>query len=210
MRLGAAGAVLACLCAAVIGLVMRSVPEEVTFQPSTARATPAGCVRAATEHPAACLVFFAADSVLLIAYTMVFVGLHACSVQRRPRLARLGLATGILMAGADALENGIYSRYALAALGGATLAGPNGAWLCFITGTKEVAAGASFLLFALALRPWERVGHLVPRLLLLAPLVGLLSLALPSLIRARGWAIIAPMPFIAVWLWRRSAGLPGG
>lgn len=199
LRLGTAGALLVCLSVAAIALVMRSVPKGTSFQPSEAPVPRAEFVRPTNEHPAAALCFFAADSALLIGYLGVFIGLHALATARAPRLAKLGLATGVLMAAADAAENTIYASYALGALRGTPLAMPDATMLYWITGVKEAAAGVTFLVFALATPATDTLGRLTVKLLLLTPVVGLLSLFRPELVAARGWAIIAPMPFLAAW-----------
>lgn len=204
LRIGAAGALLVCLSVAAIGIVMRSVPAGVSFQPSEAPVSLAEFVRPTNEHPGAALCFFTADSTLLIGYLAAFLGLYASCSGRAPRLALLGLATGIVMASADAVENTIYTSYALGALRGSPLAAPDTAMLYRVTGVKEASAGAVFLVFALATPATGFLGRLAVRLLLLTPLVGLLSLIQPALVRARGWALVAPMPLLAIWLWRQA------
>ena len=204
LRIGAAGASLACLSVGAIGLVMRAMPAGISFQPSEAPLSLAEFVRPTNEHPAAALCFFAADSTLLIGYFAAFLGLYASSSGRAPRLAALGLASGILMAAADAVENTIYANYAFGALQGEPLVAPNTTMLYWVTGVKEASASAAFLAFALATPATGFLGGLASQLLLLTPLVGLLSLIYPALVHARGWVLCAPMPFLAIWLWRQA------
>lgn len=204
LRVGATGALIVCLSVAAISLVMRSVPAGVSFQPSESPVPLAEFVRPTNEHPRAALCFFTADSMLLIGYVAVFLGLYASSSQRAPRLAALGLATGIIMAAADAAENAIYMKHALGVLRGWKLVNPDTTMLYRITGVKEASSWAAFLVFGLVTPATGFPGRLASRLLLLTPLVGLFSLIRPALVPARGWAVVAPMPFLAVWLWRQE------
>lgn len=206
LRIGVAGASLACLSVVTIGLVTWSLPAGISFQPSEAPVSLAQFVRSTNEHPAAALRFFAADSTLLIGYLAAFVGLYVSSSWRAPHLAAFGLAIGLLMAVADAVENAVYTTYALGALRGSPLTAPHTAMLYWITGVKEASASAAYLAFALAMPPTGFLCRLIRQLLLMTPLVGLLSIIHPALVPARGWAICAPMPFLAIWLWRQERG----
>ena len=209
-RVGATGALVVCISVAVISLVMRSVPAGVSFQPSESPVPLEDFVRPSNEHPLAALCFFAADFVLLIGYIGVFLGLYASASQSAPRFAALGIATGIMMGAADAVENIVYMKYAIGVLRGWPLVEPDTTMLYWVTGVKEASSWAAFLIFGLATPTTGFLGRLASRLLLLTPLVGLFSLVLPRLVPARGWALFAPMPLLAIWFWRRERRSPAG
>jgi hypothetical protein len=209
LSVAAAGAAIvmgAAACAAAIG----GWEGGVAFQPAETHAPAEEFARVIGGHAAGALRFFAADTLLGLGYLAVFLGLHAASAASAPRTARLGLLCGAVMVTADLWENAFYVKHAVAALGGRAGSSPDLPLLYAVTDVKEGAVWIAALLFGLALPPRGRLAGAVRTLLVLVPIIGVASLFVPALIRARGWTVILPAPFLMVWFLRQVRGQRAG
>jgi hypothetical protein len=204
------GAALAALVALVAVLAMLAVSASVpapglTLQPSVPAGAPGDFTRPTNEYPAYALGYFAADSLFVLSYLMVFVGLYAATVPRAAPFAWVGLGAGILTALLDAAENAYFITYALDALRGVPLTEPDLPLIYVLTNLKWMAAFATLYAFGLALPRTGRLAWLLVGLMLLFPLVGVLGVAWPALVAVRGLFFLIGMPLFAVYFWRRQA-----
>jgi hypothetical protein len=204
------GAALAALVALVAVLAMLAVtataPEPgLRLQPSPPVGPPGDFARATNDYPAQVLLFFASDSLFVLSYLLVFVGLYAATVARAAPLAWVGLGAGVLTALLDAAENAFFITYALDALRGVALAEPALPLIYVLTNLKWMAAFATLYAFGLALPRTGRLAWLLVGLMLLFPLVGVLGVAWPALVAVRGLFFLIGMPLFAVYFWRRQA-----
>lgn len=180
-------------------------PESVpTWQPSDPSVSPSEFLRPGNAYPRLALGFFAADSLFVLSYTMVFVGLHATAAGRSRSFAGVGLGAGLLAALLDAGENAFYITYATAALNGTPATEPALPLIYILTDLKWMVAFAAFYAFGLA---WPREGALgwtISALMLLYPLFGVLGVAWPVLVPWRGLFFLVGLPLFAAHFWREA------
>jgi hypothetical protein len=203
--LAAIVAFLAALALAVLGL---TAPPGLLLQPSYPPAAPAEMLIASRDYPALALRFFAADTLFVLSYLIVFAGLFGLTAERARPLAQIGLGAGILAALFDATENAVFITYALLSDGGAPLPEPAGLPLFVVANLKWVAAFATLYAFGLAFPRHNRLGWLISGLMLLFPLFGALSIAAPALGQWRGLFFLVGMPLFALTFWRAAAERP--
>lgn len=202
----AAIAALVALAAVLVMVATQLVSPGLVLQPSDALRPAADFVRATNQAPALALQLFAADSLFVLSYLVVFVGLHAVVVYRGRVLAWLGLGAGVLAALFDAAENAFFITYALQALAGVPLQDPDLPLVYILCNLKWTSAFAAFYAFGLA---WPRDGWLnrvILGLMLLFVLVGVLGVALPGLVALRGLFFLIGMPLFAGYFWRLTRG----
>lgn len=183
------------------GIQIANLP--IILQPSDAVGPASEFTRATEKIPALVLAFFAADSLFILSYLVVFVGLHAAVVYRGRTLAWVGLGAGLLTALFDVLENAFFITYALQALAGVPLKDPDRTLVYVIANLKWMGAFVAFYAFGLA---WPRDGWLnrvMMGLMLLFPLVGILGVVLPGLVALRGIFFLIGMPLFAWYFWRQ-------
>ena len=89
-----------------------SVPADVQIQPSYPVPLE-DFVRATNEHTGNALGFFGADSLFVVSYLLVFVGLYCVTAERTRPFAVIGLGAGAFTALMDAIENAFFIIYAL-------------------------------------------------------------------------------------------------
>lgn len=205
------GALLAALVAFVATLIMGfgvAVPGDIGgFQMSQYPGPLADFLAPINRYPELVLRFFSADTLFIISYTVVFVGLYAFSAERARPFALLGLGAGLLTAVFDATENGFYIVYATSALNGAEIVDPAYTLLIMLTYLKWMAAFVTFAAFGLA---WPRDGVLnwvIAVLMLSFPLIGVLGIAFPGiLLELRGLYFLIGFPLFAVTFWHQLRG----
>lgn len=160
-----------------------------------------------TRYPELVLRFFSADTLFVISYTVVFVGLAVFTAQTARPLAWLGLGAGLLTAAFDATENGFYIVYATSVLNGAEITDPAYTVLIMLTYLKWMAAFVAFAAFGLA---WPRDGVLnwvIAALMVSFPLVGVLGIAFGGvLFELRGLYFLIGFPLFALTFWRQLRG----
>jgi hypothetical protein len=192
----AAVAALAALVAAILQAVSAfSLPSGVQIQPGYPVPLDQ-FVRATNEHTGIALGFFGADSLFIISYLVVFIGLYLRTVDHARPFAQVGLLMGVLTAVLDATENAYFITYALTA--------PDLPLVYVITNLKWMAAFATLLTFGLVHPRRAPLDMLVTALMLLFPLVGVLGVANPDLIAIRGLFFLIGMPLFAFVFWRQS------
>ena len=197
-------AVVAVISVLVMGFGVQSPQAGLSFQPSMPPTPGAEFIRPTNEFPDLTLRFFAADSLFILSYTVVFAGLYAVASGRSRVLAAVGLGAGLLAALCDAAENAFFITYALQSLAGVPLKEPDLPLIYIIANLKWMGAFAAFYAFGLA---WPRegwFGWLLAGLMVLFTLVGVLGVALPGLIALRGLFFLVGMPLFAGYFWWRA------
>ncbi|MEZ4670390.1 MAG: hypothetical protein R3E39_20985 [Anaerolineae bacterium] len=164
-------------------------------------------VRASNEYPDTALGFFGADSLFVLSYILVFVGLYTVTSEHARPFALIGLGTGIFTALMDATENAFFINYALGAKTGLPLTTPDVPLIYIITNLKWMGAFATLYAFGLVFPRSGWLSWLINALMLLFPIVGVLGVANPSLVVVRGLFFLLGMPLFALFFWQRSRSL---
>ncbi len=188
----------------VIGFGVRLPDPTVDIQPSIPNGTVDDFVQATNEYPELVLRFMAADSLFILSYLMVFVGLHVVVVGRAYTFAWLGLLTGFLTASLDAIENAYLINYALLAKLGMLLFEPDLPLIYTVANLKWMAAFATLYAFGLV---WPRkswLERIIMIVMLLFPLFGILGVMIPGLVPYRGLFFFLGMPLFAWYFWRQT------
>jgi hypothetical protein len=200
----AIAAMVAFCCTLVMGFGARPPQGAPGLQPTHPTGPPSDFTRPFNEYPERVLVFFTADSLFVLSYTMAFAGLYTVVAGRSRLLASIALGAGLLGALLDATENAFLITYALQALNGTSLTEPALPTIYVLANLKWMAGFCAFYGFGLA---WPREGWLgwtLSLLMLLFPLVGVLAILLPVLVDIRGLFLLLGMPLFAFDLWRRA------
>jgi len=206
VRAAALAATVAFICTILMGFVLRAPDPNVSLQPSWPPGSVSDFIRPVSEYPASMLRFFVADSLFVLSYLMVFVGLYATVVERARVFALVGLGAGVLTAILDATENTYFITYALLSLNGTPLTDPDVPAIYIFANLKWMGAFATLAAFGLVWPREDRLGRVMSALMLLFPLVGALSLALPNLFLLRGLFFLIGMPLFAWHFWRQARG----
>ena len=180
-----------------------SLPQGVQVQP----AFPVPLeqfVRASNEFPDTALGFFGADSLFVLSYVLVFVGLYVVTAERARPFALVGLGLGIFTAMMDASENAFFITYALGAKNGIPLTNPDVPLIYILANLKWMGSFATLYAFGLVLPRDGWLSWLISALMLVFPVVGVLGIANPSLIVVRGLFFLVGMPLFAAYFWQRS------
>jgi hypothetical protein len=197
-------ALVALVCVLVMGFVIRSPEPGMSLQPSQPAGPVSDFVRPINQYPDLVLRFLASDTLFVLSYLMVFVGLHATVADRAGAFAAIGLGAGVLAALFDAVENAFFITYALQASNGVTLTQPDLPLIYVVANLKWMGAFAGLYAFGLAWPRDTRLGWVISGLMLLFPLVGALSVAVPGLVLARGVFFLIGMPIFAWHFWQKS------
>ncbi len=200
----AAAALVAFLCTIVMGFVVRSPDPTLSLQPSTPSGTEAEFTRVINDYPQLVLRFFTADSLFVLSYLVVFIGLFAVTSERARTLAWLGLGAGILAAVLDATENTFFINYALLAANGVPLIDPELPLIYYIANLKYMAAFAAFYAFGLVFPRQDWLGWVISVLMLAFPFVGVLGNISPLLYELRGLFLLIGMALFCGYFWRRA------
>ena len=181
-------------------------PESVaSLQPSQPSGPVTEFERPTNEYPELVLRFFAADSLFVLSYTLVFVGLYTVVVAQSRTFAWVGLGAGILAALLDATENAFFITYALLALNGVPLAEPALPLIYIVANLKWMGAYAAFYAFGLAWPRESKPDWILSGFMLLFPLAGVLfGVAFPDLERLRGVFLLLGMPLFAWYFWQQA------
>ncbi len=164
-------------------------------------------VRASNEYPDTALGFFGADSLFVLSYLLVFIGLYSLIGETARPFAVIGLSAGVLTAILDATENAFFITYALGAKAGLPLTNPDLPILYIITNLKWMAAFATLYTFGVVFPRRNWLDWMLIGLMLLFPLVGVLGVANPGLILVRGLFFLIGMPLFAFYFWRCARGV---
>lgn len=206
MTAAAFSALIAFLAILIMGFGV-TVPEA-TMKLQPAPGPVSEFVRPSNEYPEKTLAFFAADSLFVLSYLMVFVGLFELTKVRGRALALIGLGAGILTALFDASENAHFITYALLAQNGVPLTDPAILTLGVLGNLKWMSSFATLYAFGLI---WPTDGwfnRVLIGLMLLFPLVGVLGVASPALVELRGLFFLLGMPLFALAFWRGRGPAP--
>ncbi len=197
-------ALVALACAIVMGFFIRRPADVDTLQPNVPAVETSEFVEPINKHPDVVLSFFAADSLFILAYLMVFVGLHATTMTRSTTYAAIGLAAGILAALFDATENAYFISYARVAQDGVALKDPALPLIFVIGNLKWMAAYATLVAFGLVWPRDDWLGWAISALMLLFPVVGVLGVAWSGLVPLRGVFFLIGFALFAWHFWREA------
>lgn len=197
----------ALVCAILMGFVFRAPDPGVSLQPSWPPVAAADFVRPVNEYPESMLRLFATDTLFILSYLTVFVGLYATVADRAPALAVVGLGAGALTALFDAVENAYFVTYAYSSLNGVPLSDPDLTTIYVVANLKWVAAFVTLYVFGLAWPRVDRLGWIISALMLLFVLVGVVGIVLPGLFLLRALFFVVGFPLFA-WHFRRQSALP--
>jgi len=194
------------LFSALIMIFGITIPEAgMNLQPSYPPCSVSEFVRPVNEHPELVLRFMAVDSVFILGYLMVFVGLFTATVDRSRMFAGLGLSSGILTAFLDATENSFFITYSLLALKKIPLTDPELPLIFILASMKWMSAFVAIASFGLV---WKRDNWLswaISITMLVFVIVGVLGIFLPGLIGFRGLFFVLGMLLFA-WYFFREEG----
>jgi hypothetical protein len=200
----AIAAMVAFVSALVMGFGVPVPVEGISLQPSMAANTLAEFIQPANEYPELTLRFFAADSLFVLSYVMVFVGLYTITAEFAPLFAKIGLGAGILTGLFDAAENAFFIVYATQSLNGVTLTEPNLPLIYILANLKWMGAFGAMYAFGLSWPKNGRLDQLLTFLMLFFPLLGVLGVAQPGLVDLRGLFFLVGMPLFAWRFWQTS------
>lgn len=197
-------ALVALVCAILMGFVFRAPDPGVSLQPSWPPVAAADFVRPVNEYPDLMLRLFATDTLFILSYLTVFVGLYATVVDRARTLAVVGLGAGALTALFDTIENAYFVTYAYGSLNGVPLTDPDLTTVYLVANLKWVAAFVTLYVFGLAWPRQDRLGWSISALMLLFVLIGVLGIALPGLFLLRALFFVVGFPLFAWHFWRQA------
>ena len=202
---GMIAALVAFLAALMMGFGVPLPAGEVTWQPSYPPTALADFVRPITAYPDQMLRFFAADSLFVMSYLMVFAALYGVMPGRVRPLALVGFGAGILTALFDATENGFFITYALLARQATPLPDPPLTLIFMLSYLKWAASFTTLYAYGLVLPRNTRLSWVVDGLMLLFSLVGVLSIAWPGLTDLRGLFLLLGMALFAAYFWQQAS-----
>lgn len=195
-------AVVAFVC--VVAMAIMMLTSGVNPQPSTPSGPVSKFVEPINSHPRLALAFFALDSLFVLSYLTVFLGVYAVVAGQSRVLAWVGLGSGVAAAVLDATENAYFITYALLVINGVPLTQPALMLIYVLANLKWMAGFAAFVAFGFGWPREGRRGWAITGLMLLFPLVGVLGVALPGLIAWRGLFFLAGMALFAWDLLERA------
>jgi hypothetical protein len=161
-------------------------------------------LRGSREFPNTSLAFFASDTVFILGYVLVFVGLYVLTAERARPFASLALGLGILTAAMDTLENTVFITYSLGANQGFPLEIAALPLIYIVTNVKWVAAFGTLFTFGLIFPRRKPLEWMISALMLLFVALGVIGIALPSAIPLRGLFFLVGMPLFAWFFWGQS------
>jgi hypothetical protein len=184
----------------LINLVaMASLPAGVATQPYGVPVE--DFLKGINEHTQTILLFFAGDTLFPLSYALVFIGLYLVAAERSRSFALVGLGAGLLAALLDLTENAFLMTYALMAHNGAPVTDPAIIIVYVITTLKWSASFVAFYSFGLVFPRSTVRDKAVVAVMLAYPLVGVVTVALPSFIAVRGLFLLVGMPLFAWYFW---------
>ena len=198
-----AAALIAFVCALFMGYCLLTGPK-INLQPSHPIGTVPDFMRPIIEYPKLVLRFFTADSLFVLSYLVVFVGLFTVVIGRARTFAYIGLGAGILAALLDAIENSLFITYAWVVLKNVPLTEPALPLIYIIANLKWMGAFAAFLVFGLVWPRDEWLGWVVSSLMLLLVLIGVLGIYFPGLVRICASLLPLGMLLFAWYFWKQA------
>ncbi len=215
LRAGIVAATTAFVAALLMGMLMTLPDAALSIQPSYPPARPEAFLAVINNYPQQQLRFFAADTLFVLGYLLVFAVMYGITTQHTPVLAAVGLVAGVVTGICDALENGFFITFALSVQQGVVFTDGEIPFLTvyMLSNMKWMAAFLAMAAFGLALPRDTRLAWLVAGLALLFPLVGAAGIAWPALTDIRGLFLLVGMLLFALYFWQRLRQLsnkPGG
>lgn len=215
LRAGVVAATTAFIATLLMGLFMTLPDAALSIQPSYPPARPEAFLTVINNYPEHLLRFYAADSLFVLSYLLVFAVLYGVTAGRVPVLAAVGLAAGVITGICDALENGFFITFALLTQQGEVFTDGQIPFLTIymLANIKWMGAFLVMAAFGLALPRDTRLSWLVSGLALLFPLVGIAGIARPALTDLRGLFLLLGMLLFALYFWqqlRQLSNKPGG
>jgi hypothetical protein len=198
-----AAALIAFVCALFMLFCLITEPS-INLQPSYPIGTVPDFTRPIIEYPKLVLRFFTADSLFVLSYLVVFVGLFTVVVGRSRTFAYIGLGAGILAALLDAIENSFFITYASMVLKNAPLIEPALPLIYIIANLKLMGTFAAFLVFGLVWPRDEWLGWVVSSWMLVLVLIGVLGIYFPCLVRI-GASFLLPVMLLFAWYFWKEA-----
>jgi hypothetical protein len=205
-RAAAIAAVVAFCCTLIMGFGPKPPKGKPGLQPTHPTGPADDFMYASQEHADKALIFFAADSLFVLSYSIAFLGMYAVAATRSRALAGFGLGAGLLAGALDAIENAFLITYALLAKACAPLPEPALPLIYILANLKWMAAFATFYAFGLVWPRGHWRGWLIAAIMLAFPIVGLLALLFPVLAEIRGAFLLVGMPVFAWDFFARSTG----
>ncbi len=201
LRAAAVAAIIA-FVAIFIMAVGIPIPEAVRLQPGPGPVTE--FTLASNEYTDEALAFYAADSLFVLSYLVVFAGLYELMKGRGRVLAAIALGAGILTGLFDAVENAHFIIYALLVKNGASIVDPAVVLIGVLGNLKWMASFATLYIFGLIFPTEGWFNRFLIGLMLLFPLIGVLGVAFPALVDLRGLFFLLGMPLFAILFWQES------
>lgn len=152
-----------------------------------------------TEHTDAVLLFFVGDTLLPIAYALVFVGLYVVTAKQARPFARVGLGAGLGLALFDVTENAIFISYALMAQQGIDIGELPIPLFYAVTTLKWTLSFACLLSFGLVFPRRTALEKVMRLLMLVYPVVGALGVSNADMRNLRGPFLLLGMIFFAFY-----------
>jgi hypothetical protein len=190
--------------AGVIGEAASMLLAGTTLQPTVPPVPAATFLLPLQTMPQRMLLFYAADSLFVVSYLLVYAGLHAVTAPRAPALAGLALGAGIFGGLCDATENAFMISYAAIASAGAPLPEPALPLIFVIAHLKWMGALAAFAAFGLVFPREDTLGRVISVIMLLPVPIGALSVAWPALNALLGLSLLVGMALFAWYFWRAA------
>lgn len=201
LRAAAIAAIIAFVAILVLAVGI-PIPEAVRLQPGPGPVTE--FTLATYEYTDEALAFYAADSLFVLSYLVVFAGLYELTKERGRVLAMIALGAGILTGLFDAVENAHFVIYALLVKSGASVTDPAVVLIGVLGNLKWMASFATLYLFGLIFPLEGWFNRLLIGLMLLFPIIGVLGIAFPVLVELRGLFFLVGMPLFAFVFWSAS------
>ena len=196
LQAAALAAIVAFLSVLVMGFGT-GLPADVNAQPGPGPL--ANFVAVTNDYHDEVLIFFAGDSLFILSYLIVFVGLYTVSAPSGRSLALVGMGAGILTAILDASENAFYITYALSARDGVPLTEPALPLIHILTNLKWMTAFATLYASGLLFPRQTVLAWVIAILMLIFPLFGVMGVANPNLVPWRGLFFLVGMPLFAAY-----------
>ncbi len=160
--------------------------------------------KASHERPHDVLRFMAVDMLFIFGYVVVFLGLHSVVRSTAPLFAALALGSGIAAGVFDLIENSYFIAYAMQALAGQVLTTADVPVIYIVCSLKWFGAFFAYLLFGLAWPRATRIDSILSSMMLLFPLVGALTIAMPSLLMLRPAPLVFVKGMAIIYFWHRD------
>ncbi len=197
-------AIIAFITTLVMGFGIRVPESGIELQPSLSFGPVSEFIYPSNTYPELALQVFTADSLFVLSYLMVFVGLYAATKERSYPFAIIGLGAGILTAIFDAVENAFFISYASLAINGVPLTEPALPLVYIIANLKWMGAFTALYAFGLVWPRDNRMGWFISGIMLLFPIVGVLGVAAPGLVPIRYLFFLVGMPLFAWYFWQQT------